>query len=246
MIEVRYLRSFVVLAEELHFGRVIGYVSEVTVDLLPLSLKEFKKRYPDIETDLREGTTGELLEALRRHLIDVAFARSPALVGDMQYEQLVSESLTAALPDAGGVPETALTALASEPFVMPSRLAAEGLRRDIDRACADAGFHPNVSREASPLSAVLLLVAASAGVALIPSSVAHLYPVPGVGYAELAPPVPVTTAGIAWRPGEASRIVEQFLEVTRAVARSRSGAVDVWPGRRAVEGRRPETGNHTA
>jgi LysR family transcriptional activator of glutamate synthase operon len=125
-------------------------------------------------------------------------------------------------------------ALADQPFVMPSRVAAEGLRRDIEEACAGAGFRPRISRETRSLSAVLLLVAAGAGVALIPASVAHLYPVPGVHYARLAEPSPVTTAGMAWRPGGNSRVVEEFMEITRDVARSHEGDEDVWPERHIV------------
>ena len=309
MIETRHLRSFVAVAEELHFGRaaqrlhmaqsplsqqirrlerelgtdlltrghhvvgltdagrafltgarrtlaaleaaehdahraargevgtiVVGYVNEVTADLLPLSLKRFKDTFPDIGVELREGTTGQLLEALRHEEVDVTFARSPGSVGPLEYEQLVTESLMAALPDphAAGGEVTPVNALADEAFVLPSRVAAEGLRRDIEEACADAGFRPRASREAGSLSAVLLLVAAGAGVALVPASVAHLYPVPGVHYCHLAEPTPVTTAGMAWRPDGTSGVVGQFMEITREVARSHEGDEDVWPERHIV------------
>jgi DNA-binding transcriptional LysR family regulator len=212
----------------------VGYVSEVTADLLPLSLKAFKDGFPDIEIDLRAGTTGALLDALRRRQVDVAFVRSPGIVDDLDYEQLIEEALFVALPSGhehlASNRVRPLADLASEAFVMPTYEAAQGLRKDIDAACAQAGLAPTVSREISPLTSVLLLVAAGAGVAFMPASVAHSYPVPGVDYAQLSGP-PVTTAGMAWRRNESSQLIGNFLEVTRRVAADQDHQPDVWPER---------------
>lgn len=212
----------------------VGYVSEVTADLLPVGLAQFKERYPDVSLELRSGTTGHLLDGLRRKELDVAFVRTPGHLGEMSYRQLIVESLMAAVPK-GHVASRAdqpLAGLAGEDFVMPTLAAAEGLRRDIDRECRAAGFTARVCREASPLTTVLLLVAAGAGVALVPASVAHQYPVPGIDYAHLRAPVPVTTAGIAWRPDNGSKVVANFLDVIDTLAHAQAGTRDVWPERR--------------
>lgn len=222
---------------------VVGYVSEVTADLLPVGLTQFKERYSEVSLDLRSGTTGHLLDGLRRKELDVAFVRTPGHLGDMRYRQLIVESLMAAVPK-GHVASRAdrpLAALADEDFVMPTLAAAEGLRRDIDRECRVAGFTARVAREASPLTTVLLLVAAGAGVALVPASVAHQYPVPGIDYAHLRDPVPVTTAGIAWRPDDGSKIVANFLDVIEALAQAQEGTRDVWPDRKVRNSVAPPT-----
>jgi DNA-binding transcriptional LysR family regulator len=137
----------------------VGYVPEVIADVVPLSLKAFKDHYPDIEIDVRQGTTGLLLDALRHHQVDIAFTRSAGVAGDLEYEQMVNEALFAALTDAHPLSgrRPALAELAGEPFVLPTYAATQGLRRDIDAACAAAGFTPCLGRETSPLSAVLLL-----------------------------------------------------------------------------------------
>lgn len=194
----------------------IGYVPEVTAGLLPLSLKAHRARFPDIEVELRQGSTGRLLDLLRRGELDVAFVRAPGPVDEIEYEELGREALVAAVPAnlAGKGQGCSLSSLSAEPFVVPSYQAARGLRRDIDSACSTAGFLPKVAREAGSMTAILLLVAAGAGVAVVPASVASSYPVPGVAFVELSG-TPRTGAGMAWRRAESSRVNLNFLATTR-------------------------------
>lgn len=215
----------------------VGYVSEVTADLLPLTLRTFTEQHRDVELSVREGTTGQLLDGLRDRTIDIAFMRSPRVVEDLDYEQLVEEALTLALPAYADKPwpHPRLTDLAEEHFVLPTYSAAQGLRRDIEIACRNAGFSPKVTRETSPLTAVLLLVAAGVGAALVPTSVTYSYPVPGVNFVRLSEPTPVTAAGMAWRPSNNSAILHGFLEITRDLARTYEGKTDVWPERHILE-----------
>jgi DNA-binding transcriptional LysR family regulator len=172
----------------------------------------------------------------------VAFARSPGQVEEMHYRQLIVESLVAAAPRGyfASQGDHLLADLAGEDFVMPSRVAAEGLRRDIDRECRAAGFTPRVVRDASPLTTVLLHVAGHAGVALVPASMMHQYPVPGIDYAPLRDPVPVTTAGIVWRPDGLSTLASNFISVIDDIAESQSGGEDIWPERIVDEADRAE------
>jgi DNA-binding transcriptional LysR family regulator len=219
------------------FGTIlIGYVGEVTADLLPLSLKCYKELSPGIGVDLVQNTTGELLDALRRRQVDVAFVRHPGAIDELEYQQLLEEPLFAAWPNGHALSgeRRSLRDLSNEPFVLPAYPIAQGLRRDIDASCSNAGFTPIVSREASPLTAVLLLVAAGAGVALVPASVAHSYPVPGVDLTKLSD-APMTNVGIAWRRNESSHIITNFLEVTREIAKEKAQQSDVWPERRVKD-----------
>jgi DNA-binding transcriptional LysR family regulator len=210
----------------------VGYVAEVTADLLPLSLKAFKEACPQVEVELTQGGTGELLGGLRSRSIDVAFVRSPGLMDDLVYEQLVEESLVLASPDEHRLPDrlARLEELAEESFVVPSFAGARGLRRDTESAFAAAHFEPKVVREASSVTAILLLVAAGAGLGLIPASIAHSYPVPGVVFTKFADP-PHTNAGMAWRSRESSVLANKLLETTRRVAADHQHQPDVWPER---------------
>lgn len=221
---------------------VIGYVSEVTADLLPRGLRSFKDRFPEVELELREGTTGEVLDWLRHLRIDVGFARAPGSAEDLDSEDLIEETFLLAVP-SGHWAEAASCSLkdvADEPFVLASSLA-QGLRREVESACRDAGFRPVAAREAESLTAILLLVAANLGIALVPASAASMYPVPGVRYVDLADPVPTTRAGIVWRPNEPSRLVAGFTEIVREEARRHKGETDVWPERKVVDVDTPDS-----
>jgi DNA-binding transcriptional LysR family regulator len=220
----------------------IGYLSEVTADLLPLGLKVFKDCRPDVTLELREGTTGELLDSLRAGTLDVVFVRSPWHVGDICFERLIDEQLMLASP-AGTVPYSSnptLGELGESRWVLPFRDAARGLRLDIDDAFAAAGISPIVVREASTLTAVLLLVAGGAGYAIVPSSVAELYRVPSVDYRAFAAPSPVTSAGMAWRAADRSVLVEGFLDAVRETARQHPRQPSVRPGPHLTDQRQRE------
>jgi DNA-binding transcriptional LysR family regulator len=211
----------------------VGYVSEVTADLLPLGLKAFNEQVPEVELRLTEGTTGTLLDGLRNDLLDVVFARSPSHLGGIIYEQLMEESLMIASPTGSetGDGELTLRDMAESEWILPSREAARGLRNDIECAFHAADYSPMIVREAPTLTAVLLLVAGGIGHALIPASVARLYSVPGVHHARLAAPVPYTTVGMAWRRTDKSCVLGNFLESIRRSAGRQAGPS---PGPRAA------------
>lgn len=215
----------------------VGFVSEVTADLLPLSLKLYRERHPNVHLELDEARTGPQLDAVRSGELDLAFARSPANLDGINYRPLVTEALVLALPeveDPASEPPT-LAACSERAFILPDPVAAEGLRRDVFACCRAAGFEPEVAREDAGLPALLLHVAAQEGVALVPASIAHQYPVPGVRYVDLAEPSPRSEIGLVWGPGEPGPMVTNYLVIMDELTSSREGETDVWPERRVVD-----------
>lgn len=194
----------------------VGFVPEMTTDLVPLSLRRHRETFPDVAIQLSQANTGVLLDALRQRQIDVGFVRAPAGPDDLEYEELVREPLVLANP-ANGEPVKSLQDLADSVVVAPSYQAARGLRRDIDTALALAGVVPSTLREAPGAVAALLLVAAGTGTALVPASTVRHHPVPGVTITKLEE-APTTGAGMCWRRREASRVVLGFIETARASA----------------------------
>ena len=66
--------------------------------------------------------------------------------------------------------------MAAEPFVLWPSLEGHGFHARAVRLCANAGFQPKIVQEAFAMHSVLSLVAAGAGVALVPSRMARLHP----------------------------------------------------------------------
>ena len=56
---------------------VVGYIDSSTYDLLPLMLRVYRERFPEVEVALRELTTQEQLRALEEEYIQVGLLRLP-------------------------------------------------------------------------------------------------------------------------------------------------------------------------
>lgn len=203
-------------------GRIaVGYVPEMTAEVLPRSLRTHRQRFPDVAIDLCQGMTGEILEALSERRLDVGFVRTPGTLDDLHYEELVREDLFVARPDslvpAPGPVE--LSGLAADTVIVPAFQTARGLREDIEGAFSAAGLTLRSVREATSPTAMLLLVAAGAGVALVPASVARSFPLPGVDFQALSWRA-TTSGGMCWRRADSSRILANFLDTTRSLVAS--------------------------
>ena len=84
--------------------------------------------------------------------------------------------------------------------------------------CLQQGFAPRVAQEASQTHAVVGLVSAGIGVALVPASAQEIR-LRGVEFRPLAERSPAVGTGLAWRRDDASPVLRAFVETARKVAR---------------------------
>lgn len=198
----------------------VGYVAEMTVGPLPAILRAHRATHPDVAVELSPATTGELLGQLRSRRFDVVFVRSPGPAEGLEYEELRAEPLCVAAPEGHHLAGRSirLTDLRDADVLVPSFRSAPGLRLDVDAACRRAGATPRRLREASSPASAVMMVAAGAGVALVPRSTVDHLALPGICCGPLAGR-PTTTDGICWRRGETSDVVLEFLDTVREVAR---------------------------
>ncbi|WP_343712124.1 LysR family transcriptional regulator [Inquilinus sp.] len=206
-------------------GRVaVGFTSSAAFHpFVSAAIRGFREAAPRVEMAMEEGSTGELVEALRAGRLDAAFIRSP--VGDaagLMVEPLLDEPMVAVVPAghplAAGTRPIPLAALAEQPFVLYRRPSGPGLYDSIIAACRAAGFSPRIVQEAPRLVSTLSLVEAGLGVSIVPASMARL-DAGGVATLRLAAP-PVAPLHLARRDAEPLGATRRFVEHVRAMDRS--------------------------
>ncbi len=198
----------------------VGFAGSTTYELMPKVVRAFRERHPKVGLSLRgEQVTADQVAGLMAGEIDVGFLRPPVDVPQLVVEALRTEPLVVALPEGHELLEreaVGVADLATSPFVTYPAAAGASTLITVMRACIDAGFTPEVVQEAKESHALISLVAAGFGVALVPEALSHLR-MPGVAYRPLAPPVPEVALSIAWRRADASKLVEHFVAVAREV-----------------------------
>ena len=107
--------------------------------------------------------------------------------------------------------------LAGESFVMFPRTAGFVFHDLILGFCLRAGFTPRVAQAVNQTHAVIGLVSAGIGVALVPAS-AQKIGLAGVVYRPLREATPLARVAIARRRADGSPVVAAFLETARRVA----------------------------
>jgi DNA-binding transcriptional LysR family regulator len=203
-------------------GRLaIGYMSATAYTLLPLVLRQFAGAFEGVKLDLRELTLPQQFEAFRRGDINVGLLRPPVTDAELACEVILEEPLILALPAAHPLARRGLVSaseLANEPFVMFPRVPGLIFHDLILGFCFRAGFTPRVVQEAIQTHAVVGLVSAGIGVALVPNS-ARTIRLRGVTYRALADTTPAVQTALAWRRSDPSPLVAAFLETARNAAR---------------------------
>ena len=212
-------------------GRLrLAYVGTASYDLLPRLVASYREQYPQVAVEMAERTAAGQIAALRRGEADVGLIRLPVHeTGDLRFETIDSEPFVVALPARHPLAvrdAIALAALAEEAFVMFPAREAPAFHAQIVTACFEAGFAMRVAQEAVQMHAIVSMVAAGLGVALVPASLRHLNQ-PGVVYRRCAPAPASLRAemALAWRRADPSSVVTAFLEVARRTIRPSARAL---------------------
>jgi LysR family transcriptional regulator, benzoate and cis,cis-muconate-responsive activator of ben and cat genes len=142
-------------------------------------LRTFRERHPAVQLLMQDYPPAEQLSAIRNGTIDGGFIglasgeRTPGI----QFIPWRRESLKAFVPFDHPLAtrrQINLRELAGEALVAVSSEAAPAFAAFVREACGKAGFRPRIVLESHRAQAVAVMVAAGAGIALLPESLARV------------------------------------------------------------------------
>ena len=207
-------------------GRVaLAAFPSAAASLVPAAWAALADSAPQVRLDLTEMEPEESLPAVLRGETDVAVAHEYDLLPrplDPLFErrELLDDPVVLAIPADGVLSLAAdgpvpLATLAGQPFLAPRQ--ATSCAEMIQRACARAGFVPRVVARASDFQVLLSLVAAGAGVTLVPGLAARWLP-PRVRLVPPADPVTRRVFTVSRRGGDRKPAVRVVLDALSAAA----------------------------
>lgn len=151
--------------------RLLGNTSAIS-EALPPRLGRFLIEHPDVDVVLQELPSDAVLDALRRDTADVGILSDHVDTSGLITHPWISDALVALLPRSfRGRAPLSFAQLLEQPFVGLS--AERGLSRLLAQQAARSGRVPHHRVRVSSFDAVVRLVEAGVGVAVMPLSAAQ-------------------------------------------------------------------------
>jgi len=206
---------------DLRRGRLrIASFATAGATLVPRAVDAFRRRHPEIELSVTAASPAAGVEQLRAGRLDLAMVVDHAEDASegVTVTHLLDDPFRLALPrnhPLAARPDLRLEDLAGETWVNVPQSVGGGTTLLL--ACAAAGFSPRIAFESDDYLAIRELVAAGAGVALIPE-LALALPGDAVVLRDLGPDGPRRVIGAATRrPPYRSPAADAMLEVLAAL-----------------------------
>jgi DNA-binding transcriptional LysR family regulator len=192
----------------------LGFSGSCAYAFMPAAIEGFRRARPGIALRLREMAAARQLEALREGSCDLCLRRAARLPEGFAGAQVFEERFVAALPRThprASHARVALRELSDSAFVTFPRQDGTDFHRQLMELCDKAGFMPDIAQEVSPMHALIGLVGAGVGVAIVPDSVRKLR-FAGVVYRQLTDTAERSRVYAIWHPDRLSAPARGFAE----------------------------------
>jgi DNA-binding transcriptional LysR family regulator len=207
--ELDALRQDVSMIQGLERGTAsLGLVGTTSRWLAPAVIAELRRRAPGLQLRVHESASERLANEVAEQDLAQAIVTEPVLDDRLEVEHLLDEDLVVLIPDdpvlLGGARHVladgpiGLADLAGQRLILPPR--ANPLRAEVEQAARAAGIELDVPLEVEGVRLIPDLVAAGAGVTIMPETAAPSG-VPGVRAVPMADMPPRRLALVTARGG---------------------------------------------
>jgi LysR family transcriptional regulator, transcription activator of glutamate synthase operon len=151
----------------------LGFIYMLGADLIPSLLSSFRKQYPDIQFELHQSTSHELMTHISNGDHDFAITTPELVTDSCSWHLLGKADLFLAVPNHhkwAEKPYISLEEIHNEPYIGIKETC--GLHFTINKLFEGKQINPDIVFEADEIDSVAGLVSAGFGVALLPKPLA--------------------------------------------------------------------------
>jgi len=156
----------------------VGAIDSAAAGLLPMLLNDFRKQRPDVDVRIIEDKTIKLLPHVQSGRLDIAFVRPPkSMATSLICRPLFNETPVVAVCESHRLARrkrVAIEDIADQPVILPDR-RSRPLSHDLAiKLFENAGYQPEIAQIANERDAVVDLVSAGLGIAIVPRWSSHM------------------------------------------------------------------------
>jgi LysR family hca operon transcriptional activator len=196
----------------------VGTFPSADVRILPVLRPLVAEHMPDLRLILHSKYTVEPLSGLQSGTLDLAFMRDPDDATGLEIIELMREQIVIVLPSHHALArrkKIPVSSLDDLPCITMERSMSPALHDATATLYREARIRMHAVSSADNVLGHLQLVQEGFGFALLPDSMNALLP-PGVTFRPLdCDPVPTVSIVLAFRRGNASRLVREFVNLVR-------------------------------
>jgi LysR family hydrogen peroxide-inducible transcriptional activator len=195
----------------------VGAIPTIATYLLPNLIAKCKRRYPNLQVNIREDFKTPLIRELLRGELDLAVAALPIDEPSLQVDVLWKEALVLVVskdhPLAAKKKVTGAD-LANETFILLG--SSSSLAAQVRAFCGDNHFEPKIGSRCAQVATVKALVGIAAGISILPSGARAREDEGSLAYINLSDAEPSREIAVLRHMQRyQSRGAEQFLALLR-------------------------------
>jgi LysR family hydrogen peroxide-inducible transcriptional activator len=148
----------------------VGAIPTLATDLLPGLITRCRKRFPNLQVNIREDFKNTLIREMLGGELDLAVAARPIADPSIHVEPLWNERLILVVAKdhpLAGKPKVTSADLANETLILLG--SSSSLAAQVRRFCGDHHFEPRIGSRCSQIATVKALVSIGAGVSILPA-----------------------------------------------------------------------------